>query len=120
MQSKKQHFDELYSETIKLSKEGSLSIKSFSTAYYGLQEILNKCVMENRLFKDSMESQFQSRDIGKENMDSILKVDILLQDPPVLNTKGAPKMMKSGIEKASKIKFSSKYKKKKKKGETKF
>ncbi|KAH7516752.1 hypothetical protein FEM48_Zijuj10G0168200 [Ziziphus jujuba var. spinosa] len=42
IESKKEHFDELYCQAIKLIEEGSLSEKSFSIAYHALKEALER------------------------------------------------------------------------------
>ena len=61
--TKKQRFDELYHEAIRLSQEGSLSLENFNIAYNGLKETRKKCVMVNHSLNKTM-------DVGKKNVDS--------------------------------------------------
>lgn len=81
--SSKERYDRLYEKAIELFKEGSLSHESYNFACHALEEIVGK---------------------------NILKEKTLL-DPQVSKTKGAPKRLKSGIEKGRKRTSSGKVKK---------
>ena len=107
-ESKKQRLDRLYSEAMKLIEEGSLSQKSFDIAYHALKEALKKCVIENHSVSDSANGL---QGLDKENIDGNLLHSVTLLDPKVSSTKGAPKRMKSGVEKSNNKKVDNKSRK---------
>ncbi|KAK3206465.1 hypothetical protein Dsin_020511 [Dipteronia sinensis] len=102
VQSKKQRFDELIHQATKLSEEASSSNETYIIAYRVLKEALEKCVTMNYSLKKF--ELYEACDVEEEDMDSNKLHDTSLHDPQISSTKGAPKRIKSGIEKSRKKK----------------
>ncbi|KAK3223929.1 hypothetical protein Dsin_010954 [Dipteronia sinensis] len=102
VQSKKQRFDELIHQATKLSEEASSSNETYIIAYRVLNEALEKCVTMNHSLKKF--ELYEACDVEEEDMDSNKLHDTSLHDPQISSTKGAPKRIKSGIEKSRKKK----------------
>jgi len=98
--SKKERFDLLYAKAIEFLEEGSLSHESYNFAMHALDRALTQCETINKSVKVDIEN------VGKNS----LQVKPLL-DPKNAKTKGAPKRIRSGIEKGRKKTSSSKEKK---------
>ncbi|KAK0586208.1 hypothetical protein LWI29_002788 [Acer saccharum] len=109
VQSKKQRFDELIHQATKLSEEASSSNETYNIAYRVLKEALEKCVTMNHSLKKF--ELYEACDVEEEDMDSNKLHDTSLHDPQISSTKGAPKRIKSGIEKSRKKKPNNKSRK---------
>jgi len=90
----------LYEKAIEFLEEGSLSHESYNFAMHALDGALTQCATINKSVKVDIEN------VGKNS----LQVKPLL-DPKNAKTKGAPKRIRSGIEKGRKKTSSSKEKK---------
>ncbi|TXG52763.1 hypothetical protein EZV62_021932 [Acer yangbiense] len=109
VQSKKQRFDELIHQATQLSEEASSSNETYNIAYRVLKEALEKCVTMNHSLKKF--ELYEACDVEEEDMDSNKLHDTSLHDPQISSTKGAPKRIKSGIEKSRKKKPNNKSRK---------
>jgi hypothetical protein len=89
--SKKERYDRLYPKVSQLLEEGSLTNESYNFACHALEEALKQCAFLNRSLKNSPENSRKSTLLDKK-----------LLDPQVSKTKGAPKRIKSGIERGRK------------------
>ncbi|KAK2376129.1 FRS (FAR1 Related Sequences) transcription factor family [Trifolium repens] len=98
--SSKERYDHLYQNAIELLEEGSLSFESYDFACHALEEALKQCVTIN-----------QSLKIDKEKVSHNNLREKPLRDPQEKKTKGAPRRMKSGIEKGRKRTSNDKLKK---------
>ncbi|KAK2420433.1 FRS (FAR1 Related Sequences) transcription factor family [Trifolium repens] len=98
--SSKERYDHLYQNAIELLEEGSLSFESYDFACHALEEALKQCVTIN-----------QSLKIDKEKVSHNNLHEKPLRDPQEKKTKGAPRRMKSGIEKGRKRTSNDKLKK---------
>lgn len=98
--SSKERYDSLYQKAIEFLEEGSLSFESYNLAYHALEEARKQCATINRSLK-----------IGKGKVGQSNLHEKALRDPKKANTKGAPRRMKSGIEKGCKRTASCKVKK---------
>jgi hypothetical protein len=100
MCSNKDRYDMLYEKAIQLLEEGSLSKESCNFACQSMEEALKHCAIINQSMKSSRGN------VGKK-----ILLDKKLLDPKPANTKGAPKRIKSGIERGRKRTSSGKVKK---------
>ncbi|KAJ1396096.1 Zinc finger, PMZ-type [Sesbania bispinosa] len=98
--SNKKRYDLLYKKAIELLEEASLTNESCKVACNALEESLKQCSSINHSLKTD-----------KENVCKDILHDKSLLDPQVSKTKGAPRRIKSGVEKGRKRTYDGKVKK---------
>ncbi|KAK2398946.1 hypothetical protein QL285_048836 [Trifolium repens] len=98
--SNKDRYDILYQKAVQLLEEGSLTDESCNFACQSMEEALKHCALIN-----------QSLKVSRENVGKNILLDRKLLDPKTASTKGAPKRLKSGIEKGRKRACSGRVKK---------
>lgn len=89
MFANKGRYDRLYQKVIKSIEEGSLFNESCHIAYHALEDTIKQCVSIN-----------QSLKIDKVKIGKKILLEKPLLDPSVSKIKGAPKRIKSGIQKS--------------------
>ncbi|GKV25485.1 hypothetical protein SLEP1_g34922 [Rubroshorea leprosula] len=97
VQCKKQRYDQLLQQANQLFEEGSLCYESYNFVSHALEETLKQCVNINHSLQIGGVNEIQ--DVGKENVCPNKLPMVPIFDPKVSKTKGAPKRIKSGVEK---------------------
>ncbi|XP_058010479.1 protein FAR-RED IMPAIRED RESPONSE 1-like isoform X2 [Hevea brasiliensis] len=102
LETKQQHYSDLFQLATSLSKEGSISHESYGFVSHAMKKALEQCKSMNDAIKNH-ERFVCSEHINKENIDSnVVRENMVILDLELSKLKRAYKRIKSAIEKGQK------------------